>query len=73
MIAHQTIVYGLAPEARSRLNALYMTSIFIGMAAGGLLGAQALASWGWMGVVGVSTIAGVAAFAVRVHAAKATD
>jgi predicted MFS family arabinose efflux permease len=73
MVAHQSIVYGLAPEARSRLNALYMTSIFIGMALGGLLGAQALASFGWTGVVGVSTIAGVAAFLVRVHAAKVSD
>jgi predicted MFS family arabinose efflux permease len=73
MVAHQSIVYGLAPEARSRLNALYMTSIFVGMALGGLLGAQALASWGWMGVVGVAVVASVAAFIVRVHAASAPD
>jgi predicted MFS family arabinose efflux permease len=73
MIAHQTIVYGLAPEARSRLNALLMTSVFVGMASGGLLGAQALASWGWMGVVGVATIASLAAFLVRVRAASAQD
>lgn len=73
MIAHQTIVYGLAPEARSRLNALLMTSIFVGMASGGLLGAQALASWGWSGVVGVAVIASVGAFIVRVRAASAKD
>jgi predicted MFS family arabinose efflux permease len=73
MVAHQSIVYGLAPEARSRLNALYMTSIFVGMATGGLLGAQALASFGWTGVVGVAVVASVAAFLVRVHAAKAKD
>lgn len=73
MIAHQTIVYGLAPEARSRLNALYMTSIFIGMSAGGLLGSQALASWGWTGVVAVAIVASVGAFVVRVRAASAKD
>jgi hypothetical protein len=43
------------------------------MASGGLLGAQALASWGWMGVVGVATIASLAAFLVRVRAASAKD
>jgi predicted MFS family arabinose efflux permease len=73
LIAHQTIIYGLAPEARSRLNALLMTSVFVGMASGGLLGAQALASWGWMGVVGVALLASVAAFVVRVRAASARD
>jgi hypothetical protein len=55
LISHQTIVFGIAPEARSRLNAILMTSVFIGMAAGGLLGAQALASWGWTGVVGLAS------------------
>jgi predicted MFS family arabinose efflux permease len=50
-----------------------MTSIFVGMATGGLLGAQALASFGWTGVVGVAVVASVAAFLVRVHAAKAKD
>jgi predicted MFS family arabinose efflux permease len=68
LISHQTIVYGIAPEARSRLNAILMTSVFIGMAAGGLLGAQALASWGWTGVVALATIAAVGALLVRLSA-----
>jgi predicted MFS family arabinose efflux permease len=69
LIAHQTIVYGIAPEARSRLNALLMTSVFIGMAAGGALGAQALAAWGWSGVVMVAVIASGVALLVRMRAA----
>jgi predicted MFS family arabinose efflux permease len=69
LIAHQTIVYGIAPEARSRLNAILMTSVFVGMAAGGLLGAQALAAWGWTGVVGLAVLASSAALAVRMRAA----
>jgi predicted MFS family arabinose efflux permease len=73
LISHQTIVYGLAPEARSRLNALLMTSVFVGMASGGLLGAQALAAWGWMGVVGLATVASAAALVVRMHAASVRD
>jgi predicted MFS family arabinose efflux permease len=71
LIAHQTIVYGIAPEARSRLNAVLMTSVFVGMAAGGALGAQALAAWGWSGVVVVAVAASVAAFLVRMRAASA--
>jgi MFS family permease len=68
LIAHQTIVYGIAPEARSRLNALLMTSVFAGMATGGLLGAQALAAWGWPGVVTLAVIASLAALLVRMRA-----
>ena len=73
LISHQSIIYGIAPEARSRLNALLMTSVFIGMAAGGFLGAQALAGWGWMGVVGVAIVASGGALLVRMRAAAATD
>ena len=46
LVAHQTLVYGLVPPARSRLNALLFTGMFIGMAAGGALGSPALAQWG---------------------------
>jgi predicted MFS family arabinose efflux permease len=71
LIAHQTIVFGIAPEARSRLNAVLMTSVFVGMAAGGALGAQALAAWGWVGVVLVALAASAAALAVRAAAGRA--
>lgn len=70
LIAHQTIVYGIAPEARSRLNAILMTTMFVGMAAGGALGAQALAAWGWNGIVGLAVATSLAALAVRVRAAQ---
>lgn len=65
LVAHQTLVYGLAPEARSRLNALLFTVVFIGMATGAALGSLALAHWGWNGVVALATLAGAAAVAVR--------
>jgi predicted MFS family arabinose efflux permease len=70
LISHQTIVYGIAPEARSRLNAVLMTVMFIGMATGGLLGAQALASWGWMGVTVLSTLSAGGALLVRLWASR---
>ena len=65
LVAHQTIVYGLEPPARSRLNALLFTGVFIGMASGAALGSQALATWGWTGVVALATAATLAALVVR--------
>ncbi|CAB3661975.1 MFS transporter [Achromobacter pestifer] len=65
LIAHQSIVYGIDPAARSRLNAILMTGVFIGMAAGGALGSLALAHWGWAGVTLVATVAAAAALGLR--------
>ncbi|NUA98087.1 MFS transporter [Azospirillum melinis] len=65
LIAHQTIVYGIDPAARSRLNAVLMVGMFIGMAAGATLGSQALAAWGWNGVVAVATAASAGALILR--------
>ncbi len=67
LVSHQTLVYGLAPEARSRLNALLFTGVFLGMASGGALGAVALAQWGWMGVAGLAVVAAGASLAQRLR------
>ena len=65
LVAHQTIVFSLAPEARSRANALLFTGMFLGMAAGSTLGGMALARWGWMGVTAFATAASASAFLMR--------
>ncbi len=65
LVAHQTIVYGIEPGARSRLNALLFTSVFVGMSIGAALGSLALAQWGWMGVVGLTSLAAVGSLLVR--------
>ncbi len=65
LVAHQTIVYGLEPAARSRLNALLFTGMFVGMSAGAALGSLALAQWGWFGVAALATVASLGALAVR--------
>ncbi len=65
LISHQTIVYGIEPTARSRLNAVLFVGVFIGMSVGAALGAQALAHWGWTGVASLATLAAVGALAVR--------
>jgi predicted MFS family arabinose efflux permease len=66
LIAHQTIVYSLEPAARSRLNAVLMGSMFIGMASGAWLGSQALARGGWTGVCGLAALAAAVALLVRI-------
>lgn len=65
LVAHQTLVYGLDPDARSRLNALLFTGIFLGMALGSALGAWAFAHWHWMGVLIVAMASVLAAFAAH--------
>ena len=46
-ISNQNVVYGLEPPSRSRLNAVYMTSYFIGAASGSALGSLAWQHGGW--------------------------
>lgn len=65
LVAHQTLIYSLAPEARSRLNALLFTVVFIGMATGAALGSMALAHGGWSGVVALATGAAALALIIR--------
>ncbi|MEO7111841.1 MAG: MFS transporter [Polyangiaceae bacterium] len=50
LISHQTIIYGLDPNARSRVNAVLVATMFLGMSAGAALGSIALATRGWLGV-----------------------
>jgi predicted MFS family arabinose efflux permease len=49
-ISNQTRVYALRPEARSRLNTLYMVTYFAGGALGSWAGTSAWSRWGWWGV-----------------------
>lgn len=55
-ITNQTIIYRVNPEARNRLTAGYMTSYFIGGAAGSLISATAWQHAGWAGVCAAGAI-----------------
>lgn len=48
-VSNQARIYALIPEARSRLNTVYMVSVFIGGAIGSSIGAYAWSRWGWNG------------------------
>jgi predicted MFS family arabinose efflux permease len=65
LISHQSIVYGLDPAARSRLNAVLVSAMFVGMATGAALGSRALAYAGWPGVLTLAAIATGLAMVVR--------
>ncbi len=65
LVSNQHIVYALDQEARSRLNTIFMTAMFLGGAAGAAL---ATASWSYAGWTGVSLLGGalgVLAIAIR--------
>jgi predicted MFS family arabinose efflux permease len=49
-LINQTVIYGLAPGERNRINAIFMVSYFIGGSLGTALAAQALQLGGWYGV-----------------------
>ena len=46
-ISNQNVIYQLEPEAKSRINAVYMTTYFIGASSGSALGALAWRLGGW--------------------------
>jgi predicted MFS family arabinose efflux permease len=52
-LANQTIVLGLEPALRNRLNAVYMVSYFLGGALGTVTAAVAWERTGWAGVCGL--------------------
>lgn len=65
LVSHQSIVYSIDPGARSRLNALLFTGMFLGMSTGAALGSMALGHLGWPGVLGLATLTSLASLAIR--------
>jgi predicted MFS family arabinose efflux permease len=70
LIAHQSIIYSLEPAARSRLTALLIGAMFIGMASGSALGSMILTYAGWRGLSMFAAAAALAALLVRVWPGK---
>jgi predicted MFS family arabinose efflux permease len=52
-VSNQTLVFTLNPQARNRLNTVYMVTYFVGGATGTFLASQAWHIWRWNGVVAV--------------------
>ncbi|MBT0608564.1 MFS transporter [Aequorivita echinoideorum] len=58
-ITNQNIIFSKNPEARNRVNTVYMVSFFIGGALGTMLGAFAWEHYKWLGVSGLGLILSV--------------
>lgn len=65
LIAHQSIIYALEPAARGRINAVFMTMMFVGMSAGSTLGSLALVHAGWRGVTLMGAACAALALVIR--------
>jgi predicted MFS family arabinose efflux permease len=72
-VANQTRIYALVPEARSRLNTVYMVTYFLGGALGSALGAWGWERWGWNGVCAAGAAQLLVALAVRWSSHRASE
>ncbi|MDR7271720.1 putative MFS family arabinose efflux permease [Pelomonas saccharophila] len=64
LVSHQSVVYSLDSASRSRLNAVLVSTMFVGMASGAALGSTLLASFGWRAVPALGAVAALGALAV---------
>jgi len=65
LIAHQTIVYAEDPAARSRLNAVLVSAMFLGMSGGAFAASRVFVAFGFPGVCAMGAMAAGGAFALR--------
>jgi predicted MFS family arabinose efflux permease len=69
-ITNQSEIYRLQPEARSRINAFYMTSCFVGAAAGSAVAAFVYQRWSWDGVCALGVAIGLLSLALWAFGAR---
>lgn len=70
-ISNQSRIYALKPEARSRVNTVFMVCYFIGGATGSAVGAFAWRAFGWLGVCCAGVLLACAAAARHLSAPRA--
>jgi len=64
LVSHQSVVYALDAASRSRLNAVLVSVMFVGMASGAALGSVLLAHLGWRAVPALGAAAALGALGV---------
>jgi predicted MFS family arabinose efflux permease len=65
IVANQTLITAVAPEARSRFNTVFGAHIWGGNAVGAFLASTALAHWGWTAVCAIAVSASCVALALQ--------
>ncbi len=63
-VTHQSVIYRLAPAARSRITAIFITACFIGGSAGSALASASYALAGWTGLCAATAILPVIMLAI---------
>jgi predicted MFS family arabinose efflux permease len=66
-VTNQSLIYAIAPSARSRITSAYMVMYFTGGALGSAVGAHLYAGHGWAGVCWLGVGIGVAAMLAWVY------
>ncbi|GEO07840.1 MFS transporter [Segetibacter aerophilus] len=64
-ISNQAAIFSIRPEARNRMNTVYMVTYFIGGALGTLLATQAWEIYHWKGVVAMGLVVSVIALLIH--------
>lgn len=64
LVSHQSIIYGLDPAARGRINGIFVTALFVFFAIGSALSARIWALAGWTGVMAFCCASALGAFAL---------
>lgn len=71
LVSNQHVIYALRPEARSRINTIFMTGMFLGGAAGSAGAMTAWAHGGWAAVSGFGAALGALALTLEVTGRRA--
>ncbi|WP_088830131.1 MFS transporter [Paenibacillus tyrfis] len=70
MVSHQSVIFALEPGARSRINTVYMTGLFLFGAFGSAAGSAAWNLAGWPGVASLGLVLAAASFLLSLLAGK---
>ncbi|MDK8186910.1 MULTISPECIES: MFS transporter [Sphingomonas] len=65
LISHQHIIFALRPEARARINTLFMTTMFLGAAIGSAIGMKGWQMGGWVAVAAIGVLLSLGAIVTR--------
>lgn len=66
IVANQHVIFALRPEAQSRINTLFMGSMFAGGAVGAALASEGWRLGGWPAVTGIGFVLGATAVMLQV-------
>jgi predicted MFS family arabinose efflux permease len=70
MVANQTLVNTVVPDARARANTIFGTHVWAGNATGAFIASSVFAHFGWLAVCAVALVATAVALLVHVRALR---